>query len=159
MAASWLICASPLAQESDRTTPVAPQSAHDTKLITGCLVAGPNEATFKLTNAAVIPAVTATPSGAAAAASAAGAAVQAETEYELKAEKRLDRASVAPLDMKPFVGHKVEITARPAAAAAPTHEPPRADGEPKPQVETAGNPEKKVEQLTVTAIKQVVGAC
>jgi hypothetical protein len=112
-----------------------------------------------LTNATVIPPATATPSGAAAAPSAAGLAGQAETEYELKAEKRLDRASVAPLDMKSFVGHKVEITARPAAPPAPTHEPARADGEPKPQVETAGSPGKKVEQLTVTAIKQVVGTC
>jgi hypothetical protein len=147
-----------LAQEADRRPPVEPESAHDTKLITGCLVAGPDQATFKLTNAAVIPPATATPSGAAGT-PAAGAAAQAETEYELKAEKRLDRASVAPLDMKPFVGHKVEITARPAAAAAPTHEPPRADGEPKRHVETASSPEKKVEQLTVTAIKQVVGTC
>jgi hypothetical protein len=63
------------------------------------------------------------------------------------------------LSCEAFVGHKVEITARPAAAAAPTHEPPRADGEPKRQVETASSPEKKVEQLTVTAIKQVVGTC
>jgi hypothetical protein len=150
--------AGPLAaQEAGRSAPAQPESAHDTRLLTGCLVAGPDEAVFKLTNASPVPPVPPVPADAAA---AGGATKQQAMEYELLAAKRLDTTSVAPIDMKPFVGHRVEITARPAAPAAPPHEPPRADGEPKQQPETVSSPEKHVvERLMVTAIKQVVGTC
>jgi hypothetical protein len=79
-------------------------------------------------------------------------------EYELRAEARLDTASVAPVDMKALVGRQVEITARPVedvpagpaqnAAGAPTTAP-----DPRKPVE------KKTERLTVSAIKQIQATC
>jgi hypothetical protein len=155
LAVCGLMYAGPSAQQTERTPAVTPQPAHETKLVTGCLVPGPDNVTFRLIRASVVPSTLTTPP----ASPAESGNVQEQKEYELKAETRLDASGVAPVDMKPFVGHKVEVTARPAIPAASTHEPRRADGEPKQQVEAASSPEKKVEQLAVTAIKQIVGTC
>lgn len=140
------------AQTGVRTPAPSHEAAHDTKVLTGCLVAGPDESTFKLTNA--LP--KAQPSDAPVGTSGKGA------EYELKAETRLDAGGPPPPDLKQFVGRQVEITARPLettpAPVPASAQKPAAAGE--PQAAPPANPETTpVEKLNVTVIKQVSGSC
>ena len=150
-AAAFLVVAAPHAQDASRTPPVPPAPAHNTMMLTGCLVAGSDESTFKLTNA--IP----NPQASASQPQPVGTSGDL-AEYELKAEKNLDTTGVAPVEMKPFVGHQVEITARagddPATLAAP-----KAAGDAKVDPDPAKPIEKKSRPLTVTAIKQVLATC
>ena len=105
---------------------------------------------FKLTRAAEIASPGSQPKGVATTGNAG--------EYELRTEARLDTASVAPIDMKPFVDHQVEVTVRPVenvpgsashnATVIPTVTP-----DPSKPAET------QPERFTVTAIKQVVATC
>ena len=86
---SWIsllyVCSSVAlhAQDAGERKPAPPAPAHNTMLLTGCLVAGSDEATFKLTNA--IP----NPQASAAQPQAVGTAGE-RAEYELTAEKNLD---------------------------------------------------------------------
>src|ERR1051325_5714903 len=103
-AALLLSTAVPHAQDAGRVQTAPPAPAHETMRLTGCLVAGPDESTFKLTNALPNPQALATQPQA--------VATSGElAEYELRAEKNLDRPSVAPLELKTFIGRPVEITA------------------------------------------------
>ena len=142
----WLI-ATPYAQDS-RTPPTPP--AHNSMVLTGCLAAGPDESTFKLTNA--IPNAQASASQPQAAGT-----TGTRAEYELKAEKNLGTPGVSPVDLKGFVGRQVEITAR--SADEPTSAPPAAAGGVKVDPDPTKPVEKKIGTLTVTAIKQVLAAC
>lgn len=147
-----LLMAAPHAQDATRTPPAPPAPAHNTMVLTGCLVAGSEESTFKLTNA--------TPNPQASVAQPQSVGTSGElAEYELKAEKNLDAAGVAPVELKPFIGRQVEITARsgdePAASAAPT----KSSGDAKADPDPSKPPEKKTGSLTVTAIKQVLATC
>jgi hypothetical protein len=154
---SWILAAvvfsiaAPHAQDAGRTPPVPPAPAHNTMVLTGCLAAGSDDSTFKLTNA--------TPNAQASASQPQSVATSGErAEYELKAEKNLDTTGLAPVELKSFVGRQVEITARagdePAASA-----PPKADGDAKGDPDPSKPIEKKMRSLTVTAIKQVLAAC
>jgi hypothetical protein len=139
------------AQELNRAPSQEPKPAHETTVLTGCLAAGANASTFRLTRAAKVAPVPADKEVA--------ATSGAETEYELRAESRLDADRVSPVDMKPFVGRRVEVTTRPVEDI-PVTERPRAAGE--PQVEKTDLPkqaEKAVKQLAVTAIKQLAATC
>ena len=146
-AAVFFVIAATYAQEA--RTPPTP--AHNSMVLTGCLTAGADESTFKLTNA--MPNVQASASQP----QPAGTAGE-RAEYELKAEKNLGTTGVAPVEMKRFVGRQVEITARsedePAASA-----PPTGAGGAKVDPEPSKPVEKKIRTLTVTAIKQVQAAC
>jgi hypothetical protein len=163
------------AQDPARTPPVPPAPAHETMLLSGCLEAGPDETTFRLTKASRVraPGDPSSSGGAPSASPEASSTPRAQTapptavatsgeqsDYELKAETRLDAARVAPLDMKAFIGHQVEVTARPLEEPLPP-EPARPAAQPQADAD-GGKPadaEKKVNRLTVTAIKQVVGTC
>src|ERR1700719_2732024 len=91
-AAICLLIAAPRAQV---TGPPAP--AHNAMVLTGCLAAGPDESTFKLTNAA--------PNAQASISQPQPAGTSGErVEYELRAEKNLDTTGVAPVELKRFVG-------------------------------------------------------
>jgi hypothetical protein len=151
--AAWcLITAVPYAQDAGRVEPPPQAPAHNTMVLTGCLAAGADAVTFKLNNAvpnaqasAVQPQAVAT--------SGASPAV-----YELKAEARLDAQSVAPVDLKAFVGRQVEITARPddvPAAAAPAKPSEQATSDPDP----AKKADEKIEHLRVAAVKQLAETC
>ena len=110
LATGCLLVAATQAQDADKkqTAPEAP--AHKTMLLNGCLVAGPDASTFKLTGATEIE----PPDAKAKPVATSGKA----GEYELRAEARLDTASVAPVDMKPFVGHQVEVSGQLSAGAS-----------------------------------------
>ena len=147
-AAVFLLIAAPHAQDS-RTTPTPP--AHNTMVLTGCLATGPDESTFKLTNAV--------PNAQASASQPQPVATGGErAEYELKAEKNLGTPGVSPVDLKGFVGRQVEITARSADEPTPSATPTTAGGV-KVDPDPAKPVEKKIGTLTVTAIKQVLAAC
>jgi hypothetical protein len=67
-----------------------PAPAHNTMVLTGCLAAGPDESTFKLTNAV--------PNAQASVAQPQEVGTSGDlAEYELRAEKNLDTAGVAPI--------------------------------------------------------------
>jgi hypothetical protein len=147
-AAVFLLIAAAHAQDS-RTTPTAP--AHNTMVLTGCLGAGPDESTFKLTNA--------TPNAQASASQPQAVATAGErAEYELKAEKNLGTPGLAPVDLKSLVGRQVEITARSADEPTPAATLATAGGV-KVDPDPAKPVEKKIGTLTVTAVKQVLAAC
>ena len=150
-AAVLLLIAVPNAQDTSRTPPAPPAPAHNTMVLTGCLVAGSEEATFKLTNA--IP----NPQASASQPQAVGTSGDL-AEYELKAEKNLDTTGLAPVELKPFVGHQVEITAR-AGDEPATATPSKTAGDAKVDPDPAKPIEKKARPLTVTAIKQVLATC
>jgi len=150
--AVWcLIAAVPHAQDAGRTEPPPAAPAHDTMVLTGCLVAGTDATTFKLTNA--VPNAQASAVQPQAVATSGRSAV-----YELKAEARLDAQAVAPVDLKTFVGRQVEITARPDDSPEPAQA-----AKPSQQATTDPDPRKpaddKVERLRVTAVKQLSATC
>jgi hypothetical protein len=150
--AAWcLLVAIPRAQDTARTEPAQPVDAHKTMMLTGCLVAGGDASTFRLTNA--VPNAQATAVQPQAVATAGQRAV-----YELKAETRLDAPAVAPVDLKTFIGKKVEVTARPDdTTAAPA--PAKAAGQPTTDPDPGKPADEKVERLMVTAVKQVAATC
>jgi hypothetical protein len=150
------------AQDTGRTPPSSPKPAHDTMLLTGCLVAGPDETTFKLTKASRIESPAAAPNAQGAPAAPVATAGE-RSEYDLKAEARLDAARVSPIDMKALVGRQVQVTTRPVEESAPP-EPARPSGEAKPDPEPGKTLDKtletkKTEVLTVTDIKQLAATC
>ena len=151
LAACCLIVAAPRAQDAPRTEPVKPAPAHNTMILRGCLAAGGDATTFRLTNA--VPNAQATAVQPQAVATAGSKAV-----YELKAETRLDSQTVKPVDLKAFVGQQVEITARPDDTPAPAP-PAKASA----QATTAPDPgkpaEETTERLMVTTVKQVSATC
>ena len=151
--AVWcLLNATPQAQAQDTAKkPAAPEApAHKTMLLSGCLVAGPDASTFKLTRASEI----APPSSQPKAVATSGTA----GEYELRAEARLDTASVAPVDMKAFVGQQVEVTVRPVEAV-PASATQSAAGAPTVAPDPSKPAERQTKRFTVTAIKQIVATC
>jgi len=151
--AAWcLVTAVPFAQDAGRTEPPQPAPAHNTMVLTGCLVAGSDPTTFRL-NDAVPNAQASAVQPQAVATSGQPAAV-----YELKAEARLDATSVAPVDLKAFVGRQVEITARPddtPSPAAPAKASDQATTDPDPGKPVA----ERVERLRVATVKQLSDAC
>jgi hypothetical protein len=145
-----LMIAVPHAQDASRTPPVPPAPAHNSMVLTGCLVAGADDSTFKLTHAI--------PNAQASVAQPQAVGTSGErAEYELRAEKNLDKAGVAAVDLKALVGHQVEITAR--ADEAPVAPSPTAAGEAKPDPDPSKPIEKKDRPLTVTTVKQVRATC
>jgi hypothetical protein len=146
----FLLIAAPRAQDATRTPPPPPAPAHNTMVLTGCLAAGPDESTFKLTNAV--------PNAQASVAQPQEVGTSGDlAEYEVRAEKNLDTTGVTPIELKPFIGRQVEITARsgddgPAASALPKTSDGATPDSSKPT-------EKKTRSLTVTAIKQVLASC
>lgn len=145
-AAVCLLIAAPRAQNAG---PPAP--AHNTMMLTGCLAAGSDESTFKLTNA--------TPNAQASISQPQPVGTSGESaEYELRAEKNLDTTGIAPVELKRFVGRQVEITARSGDEPA-TSTPPAAAGGAKVDPDPRRPIEKKARALTVISIKQVLAAC
>ena len=146
-----LVVAVPHAQDVGRAQPAPPAPAHNTMILTGCLAAGSDESTFKLTNAkpnAQASVAQPQPVGTAG----------ARAEYELKGEKNLSTSGVAPVELKTFVGKRVEVTVRSSdepAASAPAKVEGGATADPDP-----GKPaESKDRPLTVTVVKQLASTC
>jgi hypothetical protein len=107
-------------RRASRAVTGPPAPAHNAMVLTGCLAAGPDESTFKLTNAA--------PNAQASISQPQPAGTSGErVEYELRPEKNLDTTGVAPVELKRFVGRQVEITAR-AGDEPATSAPPAAAG-------------------------------
>lgn len=150
IAAVMLIAVVARAQDAPRTEPAQPAPAHNTMVLTGCLVAGADAVTFRLNNA--VPNAQATAVQPQAVATSGQRAV-----YELKAETRLDAQAVAPVDLKAFVGRQVEITARPDDT--PATPPATASGQPKTDPDPGKPADEKVERLMVTAVKQLADSC
>jgi hypothetical protein len=149
LAVSCLLIAAPHAQEAAKTQQAPSEPAHKTMLLTGCLVAGPDASTFKLTRASEV--------GAPGSQKAVGTSGSVD-EYELRAEARLDTASVAPVDMKALVGHQVEVTVRPVEET-PDSASQQAAGAPTVAPDPGTAVERKTERFSVTAIKQVRPTC
>ena len=149
MALCYLALGVMQAQNTDRTQKPDPAPAHETMMLTGCLVSGSEPDTYKL--------VVTMPTNAAESQPRAAGTSGTRVEYEVKPEARLDAAGVGAIELKGFVGHQVEVTARPVA------EPPAAPSKPGGAVQTDAATEKpaepKMEKLTVTAIKQVLATC
>jgi hypothetical protein len=134
--------------------------ANATITVTGCVASGPND-TFTLT-APADAAAKETPTGTTAT-TPAGSKVAKTITYTLNASK--------PDDLKPHVGHTVQITgveAAPqvtagttdkAAGAANTQGTTGAAGGAKPTVETTAQTQIVVRQLTVNSVKMVSGSC
>jgi hypothetical protein len=149
LATCCLLVATPQAQEPDKTQKAPEAPAHKTMLLTGCLVAGPDASTFKLTRASEV--------GASSQPRAVGTSGTAG-EYELKTEARLDTSSVTPVDMKAFVGQQVEVTVRPVEEI-PDSAQQTAAGAPTVADDPAKPVEKKTERFSVTAVKSIVATC
>jgi hypothetical protein len=150
-AAVCFLIAVPHAQEAGRTTPPPPEPAHDTMSLIGCLAAGSDESTFKLTNAipnAQASAAQPQPVGTAG----------ARAQYDLRAEKNLATSGIAPVELKRFVGRQVEIAVRSSEEPA-TSAPPAAASGAKADPDPGKPMEKQIRPLTVTAVKQVRATC
>jgi hypothetical protein len=168
LAISCLATITALAQNAPRTEAPPHEPAHETKLLTGCLAAGADATTFKLTNAVAVapPAAPSAPPPTASTAPPPASEPRAvpttglQVEYELKAEARLDAKSVSPVEMKELVGRQVQVTTRPLEPVpAPAVPAPKA-GEPRPNAEAVVKPEEKaIERLVVTSIKEVSASC
>ena len=151
-AGMFLLIAAPRAQDATRTPPPPPAPAHNTMVLTGCLAAGADESTFKLTNAV--------PNAQASVAQPQEVGTSGElAEYEVRAEKRLDTTGVAPIELKPFIGRQVEITARSGDDGPAASAPPKTSDGAKADPDSSKPTEKKTRSLTVTAIKQVLASC
>ncbi|HEY3045801.1 MAG TPA: hypothetical protein VGJ39_17360 [Vicinamibacterales bacterium] len=149
--AAFLLLAIPHAQDGTRTPPAPPAPAHNTMVLTGCLAAGSDESTFKLTNA--------TPNPQASASQPQPVGTSGErAEYQLRAEKSLDKTGVAPVELKRFVGRQVEIVAR-SSEEPVASDPPKAAGDAKADPDPSKPIEKRARPLTVTAVKQVLATC
>ncbi len=150
LAAGGLLVASSQAQEPDKAKKAAEEPAHKTMLLNGCLVAGPDASTFMLTRASEVSALGSSSKSVGTSGSVG--------EYELKTEARLDTSSVAPVDMKAFVGHQVEVTVRPVEETAPSA-PQTAGGAPTVAPDPTKPVEKKTERFSVITVKDVQASC
>ena len=131
------------------TSPQQPAaSAHSTKVLTGCLRAGPAPDTFILTNATpkVDPNDLAGP--------AVGTSGE-KVEYDLAADSGLDHSG-PPVDLKAHVGQRVEVTVRPAETPVA---PPAAASTSKQTDAEAKPVERKPARVAVTALKSLTSSC
>ena len=147
LAAITLAFAPAFARAQEQSKPAEP--AHKTVLLTGCLQPGADAATFKLTHASPSqrPSAEAPP-----AASAATVGTVGETrDYELTS----DSSSKTDLKLSTYIGRRVEVTARPLAAAPA---PSSGRAEAGLTAESKAN-EPKPERLMVTAIARRSGSC
>ena len=124
-------------------------TAKDTITVTGCLQAGTAPDTFTLSNVTQVAAATST-TGTAGSATATASA----TSSPKGADTRYDLVTSANVNLKPHVGHKVEITGTEAKGAkgtsgAATSTPPAASA--------TGTAEAK--KITVSAVKHVAASC
>ena len=130
------------------TSPQQPgTSAHSTKVLTGCLRAGPAPETFILRNATpkVDPSDLAAP--------AVGTSGE-KVEYDLAANTGLDQSG-PPVDLKAYVGQQVEVTVRPAETA----EAPTASSSARQTAAEAKPVERKPARVAVTALKSLSPSC
>ena len=132
------------------TSPQQPgTSAHSTKVLTGCLRAGPAPDTFLLTNAT--PKVD--PNDNDLAGPAVGTSGE-KVEYDLAANTGLDQSG-PPVDLKVYVGQQVEVTVRPAE----TTEAPTASSSARQAAAEAKPVERKPARVAVTALKSLSSSC
>lgn len=120
----------------------------DSITVTGCLQAGTAPDTFTLSNvtqAAAATSATGT-SGATATATATTGPKSTDTKYELVA--------AGSVNLKPHVGHKVEITGTEAKGAMGT-----SGSTPSTSTPSAGTAKPEAKKITVTALKHVSPTC
>lgn len=123
----------------------------DSITVTGCLQAGTAPDTFTLSNvtqAAAATSATGT-SGASATASATTGPKSMDTKYELVAG--------GSVNLKPHVGHKVEITGTEAKGAMGTSG--STPSTPSTSTPTGGTAKADTKKLNVTAVKHVAATC
>lgn len=130
-------------------TPKPATAAKDTVTLTGCLQAGTAPDTFTLSNVTEATAKsTATGTSGAATASATAGGKGTDTKYELSAD--------TSVNLKPHVGHKVEITGtEDAKGAAGTAGTTGATASTSASSGAMGAAKK----IKVTAIKHVAASC
>jgi hypothetical protein len=120
--------------------------AKDSITVTGCLQAGTAPDTFTLSNvtqAAAATSATGT-SGATATATATTGPKSTDTKYELVA--------AGTVNLKPHVGHKVEITGTEAKGATGTSGA-------TPSTPSGGTAKADTKKINVTAVKHVAASC
>ena len=121
-------------------------SGHSTRVLTGCLRAGPAPETYRLTDA--------TPSldTKELAGQPVGTSGQ-KAEYDVAADTGLEHGGPA-IELKPHVGQQVELTVRPAetAVAPPAHPTAQSAAEVKAT-------ERKPARVIVTGIKSLSSSC
>jgi hypothetical protein len=121
----------------------------DTITVTGCLQTGTAADTFTLSNvtqAAAASSATGTAGTATATASASGSPKTTDAKYELVAGGNVN--------LKPHVGHKVEVTGTPAKATAGT-----SGATTPPPAASSGTSMAETKKITVTAVKHVAATC
>jgi hypothetical protein len=119
----------------------------DSITVTGCLQAGTTPDTFTLSNvtqAAAATSATGT-TGATATATATTGQKSTDTKYELVAS--------GSVNLKPHVGHKVEITGTEAKGAMGT------SGSTPSTSAPSGTAKADAKKITVTAVKHVAATC
>lgn len=139
------------------------QAEGSSTTLTGCLQTAPGDASTYVLN--ILPA-----EGAAASASTATAGTtgttSSSTTMKMDAAKHYRVTAPAEINLKPHVGHKVEIVGSVAAtsgstgsATASTTQSTQAGTETKTQSSTASMDLKAAPQLTVKSIKHVAASC
>lgn len=148
VALTWCIAA-PFAQQQPAPTPKE-MPAHNVFVLTGCLEAGTGATVaFKLTDASSIGQRTPAEAAGAGAVGTSGR----KTSYELRPATGVNAQGLDADKLKPHLGQRVEVVARPVESPAP---PPAAGL----AVADAAKPiEPAVERFTVTEIKRVIGRC
>jgi len=121
----------------------------DTITVTGCLQAGSTSDTFTLSNATEASAAS-SPTGTSGSSTtgspgASGSSRSASSKYELTAS--------GTVDLKPHVGHKVEITGTPDKSAVGT------SGSSSSTTTGAGSSAAETKKLKVTAVKHLAASC
>ena len=125
----------------------------DSITVTGCLQAGTAPDTFTLSNvtqAAAATSATGT-SGATATATATTGPKSTDTKYELVAG--------GSVNLKPHVGHKVEITGTEAKAAMGTTGSTPSTSTPPTSTASGGTATAGTKKINVTAVKHVAATC
>jgi hypothetical protein len=145
----WLAGCTLLVAETYAQNP-APEPAHKTMLLTGCLQTGTSPSIFKLTNAS-----SSAEAGRTAQPVTSRSATQGKLEFELTSAGAPLEVDAQKVDLKPHVGHWVEINARPPETAPPAVAPK--PGDPSPA--KAPTEDKPVERVIVVAIKHLAPAC
>jgi hypothetical protein len=131
-------------------TPKPQTTTKDTISVSGCLQAGTTPDTFMLSNVtqtATASTATGTAGSATASASATTGAKSTDTKYELVAS--------GTVNLKPHVGHKVEITGTPSDAKGTTG----TTGSTPSTATSSATGAAPAKKITVTAVKHVAASC
>jgi hypothetical protein len=135
------------------TQNTAPEPAHKTMVLTGCLQSGSSPSLFKLTNASSSTAAGSTGQPIPLPSAARGTS-GLTSEFELTTAGSQLQIDEQKIDLREHVGHRVEINARPTAPSPPVTPKPG-----DPAATKAPAEDKPIERVTVVALKHIAAVC